>query len=375
MVKHALSLLCILACSILCLSCQSNGDQQSSEGDTLAIKYAHNLLIVEYADGIDVQLRNPWDTTQTLHRYWLTETEAPCPFENSTAVNIPLHKAGVFTAVHCSLIEELGCINTIAGVCEPEYIHNQEVLKRIDEGKIIDLGSGLNPNLERIMQVMPDAVMPSPFQDNGGYGRLESIGIPIIECADYMEVSPLARAEWMKFYGRLFGVSAKADSLFNEVEKAYLEEKRIASTTQSRPKLMVERPYSGVWYTPGGQSTMGIMYSDAGADYLWKDRPESGSLALSPELILERALEADIWLIKYNQNSEMTYDQLLSDNPISNEFKAFREHNVYACNTSAIPFYEETPFHPERLLGELLQIFHPELSISANYSYFCKLKE
>ncbi len=367
------NIFCILFLVIFA-SC-TNTSSSTSDGDTLSIRYAHNLLMVQYADGIDVQLRNPWDTTQTLHRYWLTETETSGPFPNSTLVHIPLQSVGVFTAVHCSLIEELGCLNAISGVCEPEYIHNQQIHNRLKEGTITDLGSGLNPNLERIMQVMPDAVMPSPFQDNGGYGRLESIGIPIIECADYMEVSPLARAEWMKFYGLLFGVGDRADSLFAEVEKAYLTEKQIASTTSSRPRLMVDRPYSGTWYTPGGQSTMGILYHDAGADYLWSDTPESGSLALSPERILERAIDADIWLIKYNQDTDMTYAQLLSDHPISSEFKAFREHNVFVCNTNVIPFYEETPFHPERLLGELLQIFHPELSIFVNNSYFCKLKE
>ena len=120
---------------------------------------------------------------------------------------------------------------------------------------------------------------------------------------------------------------------------------------------------------------MGIMYQDAGADYLWSDSPESGSLPLSPERVLERAIDADIWLMKYNQEAEMTYSQMLSDNPVCKEFKAFQNHNVYACNTHYVPFYDETPFHPERLLAELLKIFHPELSISINNSYFCKIKE
>ena len=370
-------LLAIFFSGLLC-SCQLTTGQREGEGDTLELRYARNLLMIQYPDGLDVQLRNPWDTTQTLHRYWLTETGAESPFPGSTTVTIPLRRAGVFTAVHASLIDELGCLDAIAGVCEPEYIHNNRILGRMTScgsHTITDLGSGMNPNLERIMQANADAVMPSPFQDNGGYGRLESIGIPIIECADYMEVSPLARAEWMKFYGRLFGVAGKSDSLFSQIETEYQNLRKQAGQLSRRPRLMVEIPYSGTWYTPGGQSTMGILYHDAGADYLWADNAESGSLSLSPEFILDRAIDADIWLLKCNQSTPLTYAQMQSDLPMAREFKAFRDRNVYVCNTYEIPFYEETPFHPERLLANLMQIFHPELSISTKYSYFCKMKE
>ena len=373
MVRQATYLLLALV-MLSVTSCQFSDKRTKEAGDTISIRYAHNLLMVEYEDGIDVQLRNPWDTTQVLHRYWLTGNGSHAPYQDATEVYIPLKHAGVFTAVHCALINDLGKGDAIAGVCEPEYIHNQDVIKRIKQGEIADLGSGMNPNLERIMQVMPDAVMPSPFQDNGGYGRLESIGIPIIECADYMEVSPLARAEWIKFYGLLFGARKTGDSIFNAVEREYLQLKEIASQATTHPKLMAEIPYSGTWYTPGGQSTMGIMYKDAGAEYLWSDTPESGSLALSPERILERAIDADMWLFRYNQEGEMTYAQMESDLPIAKEFKPYRNHQAYACNTHTIPFYEDTPFHPERLLANLIKIFHPELSISTNYSYFCKIK-
>lgn len=373
--KEHMKKLIPLLMAVLMVSCHTPASQNDTEGDTLELKYAKNLLMVEYERGIDVQLRNPWDTTQILHRYWLTEHASPSPFQGSTEVTVPLQKAGVFTAVHCALLCELGCQDAIAGVCEPEYIHNRQIHNRLQQGRIVDLGSGMNPNLERIMQITPDAVMPSPFQDNGGYGRLESIGIPIIECADYMEVSPLARAEWMKFYGILFGVREKADSLFATVESKYHAIQQKAKGFTQRPTLVVDRPYSGTWYIPGGQSTMGIMYQDAGADYLWADAPESGSLPLSPEQVLERAIQADIWIMKYNQEGDMSYAQLASDNPIFKEFKAYQQRRIYACNTHDIPFYEETPFHPERLLANLLQIFHPELSFSTNNSYFCSMKE
>ena len=68
--------------------------------------------------------------------------------------------------------------------------------------------------LSEIIDLNADAILLSPFENNGGYGRLEQIGVPIIECADYMERSALGRAEWMKFYGILFGREHETDSLF-----------------------------------------------------------------------------------------------------------------------------------------------------------------
>ena len=80
----------------------------------------------------------------------------------------------------------------------------------------------MSPDIEKIIDLNADAVLLSPFENSGGYGRIESIGIPIIECADYMETSPLGRAEWMKFYGLLTGKEEETDSLFRKIEQQYL---------------------------------------------------------------------------------------------------------------------------------------------------------
>ena len=351
-----------IAFLLLC-SCKESGNASFSSdetGDTLEMRYARNIKLIQYKDSFVAILRNPWDTTKTLNRYAITK---------------PLKKAAVFTSVLCSLMEELGVESSIGGVTEVEYIGVDYVLKGVKEGRIADLGNSMEPNLERIMELEPDALMPSPFQDSGGYGRLERLGIPIIECADYMEVSPLARAEWMRFYGRLFGVGDKADSLFLAVEKEYLSLKEKAEAVEKRPTLLAESLSGASWYTPGGNSTMGILYKDAGADYIWKDTKESGSLPLSIERVLEKGLDADVWIMKYNADDTLSYREFSEENAAYSRFKAFQNHHVYGCNLMASRFYEETPYHPERLLENLLQIFHPELSISPKKLYFCPLKD
>lgn len=355
--EKALTLL--LSLVLLC-SCGGKTDRSSdNQSDTIPLKYAHNLTLIQHDGWTEAILRNPWDTTQTLHRYEIRK---------------PYRRLAVFTAVHCALIQELGMGDCIGGVCEPEYIKLPAIQQGLREGRIIDLGSGMDPSIEHIMDLQPDALMPSPFQNSNGYGRIEQLGIPIIECADYMEVSPLARAEWIRFYGRLLGVAERADSLFAQIESRYLQIQARAASVAHRPTVLIDRPYQGTWYAPGGQSTMGILYHDAGADYVFRDRPESGSLPLSMEAVLESGSEADYWMLRYNQPTPLTLSEMQTDNPAYAHFRAFRQGNVYGCNTAQVPFYEDTPFHPDLLLADLIQIFHPELGFSAEKHYFYRLK-
>ena len=350
---------------LVLISCAGNKTNQAdAEGDTIRMRYAHNLTMVEFPSYTRVTIRNPWDTTRVLNSYTLVKE--PMGLENEVVV--PLRKAAVFTSVLCSLLMELGCENSIGGICELEYIHIPYIHKGVSEGSIIDLGNGMEPNLERVMALHPDALMPTPFENSGGYGRLERMGIPIIECAEYMESTPLSRAEWIRFYGRLFGKAEMADSLFQETERSYLRLKEITSHAQQKPRLICETPQSGYWYVPGGQSTMGIMYRDAGANYPFQDVEGAGSSPLSIERVLDRALTAQAWLIKHH--GSLTHEQIVQDVPALRNIPA----KIWLCDTFTSGFYEETPFHPDRLLGNLIQILHPELGVKAEKMYFCPLE-
>ena len=350
---------------VACTSAPRGGQTASNdEGDTLALRYARNLTLVQFEDRIEVSLRNPWDTTRLLHHYVLV----PASTGREGEVIVPLHRAAVFTSVHCGLLQELGVQDAVGGVCELEYIHLPYVQQGVSQGRIANLGNGMEPNIERIMDLQPDALMPSPFENSGGYGRLERLGIPIIECAEYMEVSPLARAEWIRFYGRLFGVAERADSLFLAIEQSYLSLCEQVARAQSHPRLLAEKPQSGHWYVPGAQSTMGQMYRDAGAQYLFHDLEGSGSTPLSIEHVLDRALTADVWLVKHH--GPITRQQICEDVPSLGRITA----PLWLCDTQQSGFYEETPFHPERLLSNLINILHPELAIQVEKSYFCPLE-
>ncbi len=343
-----------LVAALFLLSCTGSKTPTADEaGDTIPLRHARNIIMVQYADRIGVTILDPWHDGVALQHIDIRQ---------------PLKKAGVFTAVHCGLLGELGVKDAVAGVCELDYINLPWVQEGVRAGRIMDLGSGLSPNLERIMELEPDALMPTPFEDNGGYGKMERMGIPIIQCADYMERSPLARAEWMRFYGRLFGVGERADSIFDAVERDYMA---LCDTVRRlpagrKPKLLVEMPVSGHWYVAGGESTMGLLYRDAGFDYLFSDVPGAGSTALGIERVAEKALtttDDDLWLVK--RGDMISKEDIFKDVPLLRGTQA----RLYICNTLTSGFFEEVPFHPERLLRCLIGLAHPELHLGGK-AYF-----
>lgn len=333
-------------------------------GDTIPMRHARNLCMIRHAGYTEAVIRNPWDTTRILNRYILAEDRETDIPTAGTRLNVPLRKAVVFSGVHCALLQELGCQDAIGGVCELKYIHIPYIQEGVREGRIADMGNGTAPNTERIMELMPDVLMPNVFENNGGFGRLERMGIPIVGCAEYMETSPLAQAEWMRFYGRLFGKGERADSLFACIEKEYLALRHTAESVKEKPVVINEVPHSGKWFVAAGESTMGQMYQDAGAAYAFAHIPGSGSVALSIEEVLEKAVHADLWMIK--RYGSATRKQLTDGLPGLHRIKA----SMWLCDTQTSRYFEETPFHPEWLLKNLIQIFHPELNIKTDKTYF-----
>lgn len=423
--KKLYILLCGATAALLMAACQGGktAAADAEAGDTLEMKYAKLLTIVKHGDGkessdategIDYQyaeaiIANPWKAGTMLHRYILIpkgkegdKTVAMLAKRRSTGaicttdtVRTPVEKSAVFIAPHCQLMYELGCQQAIRGVCDLDYINIPDVRKRAasagnaaagkavsgkasaenaSAGKsIVDCGSSMAPDIERIIALKPEAILLSPFENSGGYGKLDKLHIPIIEAADYMESSPLGRAEWMKFYGMLFkkdgnapktalaaSCEPKADSLFAKIEKEYLKLKAEAAGYPKGLSILTERKTGNVWYVPGGQSTIGILLRDAHARYIFADDTHSGSLSMSPEQIIAKGNQVDVWAFKYFGGNALTKQNLLAEYQGYQALKAFQTGTVYETDTSCEPYFELTSFHPEILLREFIILSHPE---------------
>lgn len=378
----------LMISSLGLLSCQGGKTAAGMEegGDTLQMKYAQLLTIVSHDEQgyTEVKVHNPWKEGTELHRYILVpkgkegdatmaklagqahgEGKAAATLGVKTdTVRTPLESNLVFTAPHCQLLTELGCQNAITGVCDKDYINIPDIKSRAQADAkvahpIMDCGSSMQPDIERIIALHPEALLISPFENNGGYGKLDKLRIPIIETADYMETSPLGRAEWIKLYGLLLS-SSKADSLFSAIEKEYLQLKAEAAKLPLGLSILTERKTGNVWYVPGGKSTMGILLRDAHAKYIFADDQHSGSLSMSPEQIIAKGNQVDAWAFKYFGGNALTKNELLAEYQGYQALKAFQTGTVYETDTSREPYFELTSFHPEILLREFIILSHPE---------------
>ena len=457
--KKLYILLCGATAALLMAACQGGktAAADAEAGDTLEMKYAKLLTIVKHGDGeeasdaaegIDYQyaeaiIANPWKAGTMLHRYILIpkgeegdKTVAMLALQRTSGmgcttdtVRTPVERSAVFIAPHCQLMYELGCQQAIRGVCDLNYINIPDVRKRAAsagkasagkasagkafagkasagnassenasaQNSIVDCGSSMAPDIERIIALKPEAILVSPFENSGGYGKLDKLHIPLIEAADYMESSPLGRAEWMKFYGMLFGraknisttaagkaseaaagkaseaaagkaseatlpasCEPKADSLFAQIEKEYLNLKAEAGKLPKGLSILTERKTGNVWYVPGGQSTIGILLKDANARYIFSDDKHSGSLPMSPEQILAKGNQVDVWAFKYFGGAPLSQVQLLQEYDGYKALAAFNRGNIYQVDTSTVPYFELTSFHPELLLREFIILAHGE---------------
>ena len=377
-----LSLLLYSCVAVSLLSCgRRTAAEPQTAGDSLFMKYSTLLSIAEYDGYTLATIKNPWKPGKLLHQYVLVPRTSDIRHqtsalpEDATVIEVPIQRAAVFTTVHCALLTEFGLGDRIVGVADSKYIKIPYIHEQIAKGRIVDCGNGLNPVVEKIMDVKPDVIMLSPFENSGGYGKTEEIGIPLIECAEYMETSPLGRAEWMRFYGLLFGVGEKADAMFHEVDSCYTALKQQATEAGEGRSVIVDKVVGSVWYMPGGRSTIGQMIQDAGGRYPWANDEQSGSLALPFESVLERGGESDVWMLRYSSDHEWDYRELLSGHQGYGQLRAFREKEVYGCNVEQSKFYEETPFHPNYLLNDFIQILHPDIIGTSSLRYYKKLKE
>lgn len=373
--RHIILAIVTVGAAVTCGCSGGSNTSRTSAGapcDTLKMEYAKHITIVEYDDYTEVKVRNPWDTTKLLGHYALVERDSQVKSEipkGITKLEIPLQCPVVYSGVHVALIDELGHLDAVKGICDSQYLFEPRYKELVKEGKIADCGNNVSPDLERIFSLAPDAVLLSPYEDSYGDEKLAKARIPVVECADYMESTPLGRAEWMRFYGRLFGESEKADSLFSETKKSYEGLKAKALAAKTKPSIMFDRIYSGVWYVPERLSTTGRFIEDAGGTNLFAYINKPGSGGLTSEEVLIKAGDADFWFIRH-AGENINYSSLEKENPVYGKFKPFVNKKVYITDTSRSHVFEDAAFHPQWLLADMIFILHPELGIERVNTYY-----
>ncbi len=300
--------------------------------------------------------------------------------KNEVVIKKPIQKIASLSSLYSCMIENLNAHEKIIAVENIDYYNSEKIITKFNKGEITQLSVGPKINVEQTITLKPDILFNfgMPGEVATEYEKLNAAGIVTAICLDHLEKEPLARAEWIKFFAAFLNKETEANELFLRIEANYFQLKKIAQDAKSNPTVFTELKYGDVWYEPGGKSFMAQLIKDANANYLWQTDTNTGSLPLSFENVLKTAKNAEYWL---NLSAIKSKEELLKSDNRYKIFKAFQQNkcfnNTLVTNTKGYSTYWESGIlFPNKLLSDLIQIFHPELkdSINAPFYYYKQLQ-
>ncbi|NQU35699.1 MAG: ABC transporter substrate-binding protein [Bacteroidetes bacterium] len=337
---------------------------------TSSIIYAEGFDIYEINGIKKLVIYNPKNISEVLVTYYLTDSLVYNNYLNSdNLILAPLDGVAVFSATQLNAFSKLNLLDKVIAISESEYIQNPEVRDLYDSGNIINLASNGNFYLEKTLELNPSIIFYSPYNMAQSH-PLAATEITMIPFFDFMESNPLGRAEWIKFTALFFNKDDEAKQLFDSIETSYNSFKKIALNVIERPTVFSDKYYSGQWFVPGGKSYIARLFNDAGADYLWKENPNSASVNMDFEVVYNKAHNADFWRIVGTYPDGFMYEKLLSENALYEHFDAYNNHKVIFCDSKQTSYFETGTLEPHVLLADLIHAFHPELLPDYNPVYY-----
>lgn len=363
-------------------SCKNEQKETFQKPDSeriIATKYAEGFHIEEFTGYKTITLTNPWPGTEKTFKYALVEKDIQIqnPEDYDAVVQIPVKRIVVTSTTHIPSLEMLDEIESLVGFPDLNFISSEKTRERISEGKVIGLGQNESINTEILIDLNPDIVIGFAIDGNNStFSTIQKTGIPVLYNSDWTESSPLGKAEWIKFFGLLFNKEKQADSIFNSIEKEYLNAKEIALKADKIPTVISGAMFKDVWYMPQGDSWAAKFIADANGDYIWKKSTGTGSLSLNLESVIEKGNEAEIWIGPGQFTSLM---EIKNSSQAYSQFKAFKDRKVYSYSmkkgpTGGVIYFELAPNRPDLVLKDHVKILHPELLPEYEPYFFDKLQ-
>ncbi len=339
-------------------------------------QHAKGFVINYYGGYKQVVLNDPWGDTTKHQTFALLENmvaKEDAKTHNDYIINYPATRWIALSSTMVNYADKLDMKHTICGVTEPEYITDGFIQEQIKTGAVRNLGMAVAPDAELVIDLQPDFMMVSPFKDNH-FTTIINAGIPVLTNADYLEHTPLGRAEWLVLVGELLGKGEEAKQMFKNIEREYFLVKAKAQKAVDKPTVFTGHIYQGIWYTPAGESYMANFFDDAGCNYIYKGTKGTGSLSLDYEIIIDKAIETDYWVLIINYPTEINYSEIKKIDPRYEDFGAYKNRNIIVTNASNSLYFEKGLLQPHLVLSDLVYAFHPDLMPAYKPTYFNHLK-
>jgi iron complex transport system substrate-binding protein len=333
------------------------------------VAYAKGFKITYHDHFKVVKIMSPFEKSTDTLTYVLVQRGTPRPigYKDSQVIEIPVRSMVAMSSLHIGLVGFLGCEDILTGMGNLKYVSSAKVLDRIRSGKIVEVGKDQGLNEELLVSMHPDLIMAtgSPVSKVSRYESLHQAGIPVMVNSEWVETTPLGRAEWVKLLAALTNKEGEVNRKFASVEQEYKRLVQLTRKVATRPSLITGMNSKDAWYVPNGDSYVNCFFRDAGASYHWSDTKATGSLPLSFETVYPVALQADFWLNVSIGNIRTKKDVLARDVRYA-DFKSFKANRIYSYNNrmnaqGANDYWESGAVNPHLVLADLIRIIHPEL--------------
>lgn len=323
---------------------------------------------------------DPWQKSVDTHfDYFLIKKGEKVPEEikQQHIFFTPLRQVICLSTTHVGFLDALGEAASITGLSGSKYLTNKEVNKGVAENRIREVGYENGLNYEMILQLKPDVIFAYGVgsEINAQINKLQDLGIQVVLVGEYLEQSPLAKAEWIKFFGAFFEKEKLAEDVYAKISTNYNSIRAKAADETDKPAVLTGLPFKDTWWMAGGQSNLAVLIGDAGGNFLWKEDQSKEAFPVSLEEVFLRASKADFWI---NCGSVNTMDELLAHDQRFSVLPAVRKSQVYNNNLRSTAdggsdYWESGVVHPDLVLADLVAILHPEKSVNKDLYYYKKL--
>jgi iron complex transport system substrate-binding protein len=343
------------------------------------IKYAKGFDIIDENGIKKVIIKSAYQNSEAIFEYEIHKKNPNAIIDyKKIIIKVPVEKIVVTSTTHIPMVELLNEESSIIGFPYAKYISSEKTRQLIDAGNITEIGKESSLNTEILLDLKPDLVVGySVTSADKSLTTAQKAGIPVIYNGDWLEETPLGRAEWIKFFGVLFDKEKQADSIFSTIKNNYLEAKKIALKSNKKQTILSGAIMSkDIWNLPAGDSFVAQFLKDANLNYLWKDSKGKGSLSLSFESVFDTGRNADFWIAPGYFSSK---EQLLQSNQIYAEFAAFNNNRIYTPSTKkgktgGVIYYELAPTRPDLVLKDIIKITNPDLLPNYELTFFEKMQ-
>jgi iron complex transport system substrate-binding protein len=344
------------------------------------VEYARGFTIQKAGNSTLLSVRNPWQGAENVvYQYLLVPEGAKVPdeFSGIQIIRTPVKKIICMSTTYIAMVDLLGETATIKGISGSRLVSNSRVRKLLKAGKIHDVGYDQGLNYEEIIGIEPDLLMTYGVsgQHVSSVHKLENSGVKMVYNAEYLENTPLGKAEWIKFVGAFYRKEAFAAHYFDSIAELYNNLKALTKSVREKPVILTGLPWKDSWYIPGGEAFMANFIYDAGGRFPWKENNSRESFPLNLEAVFNKGLQADIWI---NTGSADSLKEIVDMDNRLYHLKPYQNRLVYNNNArlneyGGNDYWESGVINPQIILGDLIKIFHPDLLPDHQLFFYKKL--